>query len=325
MSPAFKQKPAPTPPPAVQSVQVPSRMSLQALVRGKQDQPAKVTLYGVEGIGKTTFAAGAPKPIFLGEDGTSQLDVTRFPMPETWQEVLDAVRLLANETHDFETLVVDTLDWAEPLLWAFICARDKKANIEDYGFHKGYGAALDEWRVFLGALESMRRAKRMHVILVAHSWIKTFKNPEAEDYDRYQMSLNDKAAGLIKQWSDAVLFANYETFAPKDVKTKRVRGVDTGARLLYTMRRAAYDAKNRYGLHEVLPLAWADFAAGMAAPTAPDELLAEIDRKLTQLGGDQEKDAREALGRANGDAVKLAQLNNWANAKLAEQAEKEVA
>lgn len=325
MSPAMKPKPAPTPPP-IQSIQVPSRMSLQALVRGKQSQPTKVTIYGPEGIGKTTFGAGAPKAIFLGaEDGTAQLDVTRFPTPETWQEMLDAVRVLANEAHSFETLVVDTLDWAEPMLWAHICRRDEQPNIEAYGFGKGYGAALDEWRVFLAALEAMRRAKRMHVVFVAHAWIKSFKNPEGDDFDRYEMKLHNKAAGLLKEWSDAVLFANYETFASKDAKTKRVRGVDTGARLLYTQRRAAYDAKNRYGLPETMPLAWADFAASMETPVAPEGLLAELDRKLTQLGGKLEEDARAAVVRAEGDAVKLAQLNNWANAKLAEQAEKEVA
>ncbi|RYZ41299.1 MAG: hypothetical protein EOO72_07980, partial [Myxococcaceae bacterium] len=98
---------------------VPSRMTLDALVRGKRAAPLRVVLYGVEGIGKSTFGASAPAPIFLGaEDGTDHLDVTRFPSPESWQEVLDAVRVLTTEQHDYRTLVVDTLDWAEPLLWA---------------------------------------------------------------------------------------------------------------------------------------------------------------------------------------------------------------
>ncbi len=300
----------------------PSRMTLGSVVKGKRKQPIRCVLYGVEGIGKSTFGANAPAPIFLGaEDGTAQLDVTRFQTPETWQEILDSIRVLTNDAHEYQTLIVDTLDWAEPLLWEHICKRDQQDNIEAYGYGKGYSAALDEWRVFLAALERMRKAKSMHLVLVAHSWIKPFKNPEGDDFDRYEMKLQAKAAGLIKEWSDCVLFANYETFANKDSKTKRVRGVDTGARLIYTQRRAAYDAKNRYDLPESLPLAWSDFATAVEShkPADPAALKSEIERKVKQVGGEVEKTGLAALAKAEGDASKLAQLNSWANAKLAEK------
>jgi hypothetical protein len=316
---------APQPKPAPQQQPTPpkpSRMSLAHLVKGRQQQPVRVVLYGVEGIGKSTFGANAPAPIFLGaEDGTSQLDVTRFPAPERWVEVLDAVRTLTTEAHDFKTLVLDTLDWAEPLLWQYVCDRDGEKNIEAYGYGKGYAAALDEWRVFLAALEKLRRDKGMHLVLIAHSWIKPFKNPEGPDFDRYELKLHPKAGGLIKEWADCVLFANYETLAAKDDKTKRIRGVDTGARLLYTQRRAAYDAKNRYDLPESLALSWPEFEAAVAAhrPADPRKLTEAIQEKAKALGGDLEKAALEAIKRAAGDAVKLAQLNNWATAKLAEK------
>jgi hypothetical protein len=309
---------------ALKPTPTPSRMTLSAVTRGRRADPLKVVLYGVEGIGKSTFGAAAPSPVVLGpEDGTGHLDVARFPAPTSWQEALDAVRVLTDEEHEYKTLVVDSLDWLEPLLWESICRRDGKANIEEYGYGKGYQAAVDEWRVFLAALERMRKAKGLHVILIAHSWIKTFKNPEGEDFDRYEMKLHVKSAGLVKEWADCVLFANYETYANKDSKTKRVRGVDTGARLLYTQRRAAYDAKNRHDLPETLPLSWGDFHAAVEAhrPADPAVLAAEIERKAKLLGGESESKAMQAIQRAGGDAVKLAQLNNWANAKLAERAE----
>lgn len=299
-----------------------TRMTLASLVRGKQDQPIRVVLFGVEGVGKSTFGADSPKPIFLGaEDGTAHLDVTRFPMPGNWTEVLEAIRTLTTEEHDFKTLVLDTLDWAEPMLWAHLCARDKQENIEAYGYGKGYAAALDEWRVFLAAIEQMRAKKGMHVVLLAHSWIKPFKNPEGDDFDRYEMKLHPKAGGLLKEWCDVVLFANFETFATKDAKTKRIKGVSTGARLLYTTRTAAYDAKNRFDLPESLPLSWADFEAAVSAhrPADPAALRSEIERKAKLLGGEMEKAAMAAIERANGDAVKLSQLNNWTNAKMAEK------
>jgi hypothetical protein len=324
--PLPQRVPTPAAPTSV-SAKPAARMTLAGITRGKQAQPIRALLYGVEGVGKSTFGANAPSPVFLGaEDGTSQLDVARFHAPESWQDLLEAVQVLTNEPHDFKTLVLDTLDWAEPLLWAHICHRDTTAkspirSIEDYGYGKGYSAALDEWRIFLAALERLRKAKGMHVILIAHSWIKSFKNPEGDDFDRYELKLNAKASGLMKEWADAVLFANYETYAVKDAKTKRVRGVSNGARVLYTSRTAAYDAKNRYSLPETLPLSWTDFVGAVAnqQPADPTALIAEIERKAKELGGKHEQDALAAIQRANGDAVKLAQLNNWANSKLIEK------
>ena len=298
----------------------PARMSLTALIRGRQERPLRALFYGVEGVGKSTLGADAPGAIFLGaEDGTAHLDVTRFPAPASWADMLEAIRVLGTEDHEFKTLVIDTLDWAEPMLWKHICDRDGKKDIEDYGYGKGYAAALDQWRVFLAYLERLRDKKQMHVILLAHSWIKPFKNPEGDDFDRYELKINNKAGGLIKEWCDHVLFANYETFASKDEKTKRIKGVSTGARLIYTTRTAAYDAKNRADLPESLPLDWSEFYAAVKAhaPADPAALKEEIARKAAELGGDTEKTALQYLTEAGDDAARLGKLNAWCNGKLA--------
>lgn len=303
------------------------RMTLAAVTKTASQAPPRILLYGVEGIGKTTFAAKAPNPIFVGpEDGTGRITVARFPLPETWGEVLEAVATLEREKHDFKTLVLDTLDWLEPMLWRKVCADgDKdgpKANIEEFGYGKGYQVALDGWRDLLARLERLRASRGVGAIFLAHSQIRLFKNPEGEDFDRYELKLNAKASGLIKEWSDAVLFANHETFANKDKKTKRVRGVSTGARLIYTQRTAAYDAKTRYELPESLPLDWDEFASALKAGKSaePDRLIAEIERKIADLASEDLKDrARAALGRAGKDAEKLSQLNNWLNAKIGEE------
>lgn len=264
------------------------RMQLGAVIRGKVERPMRVLLYGVEGVGKSTFAASAPSPIFLAaEDGTAQLDVARFPEPERWADVLEALEELRTAEHSYKTVVVDTLDWLEPLCWAEIVARaqsSKITSIEDFGFGKGYVAALDEWRSLLARFERLRAERGMHVIFLAHSWIKTFKNPEDADYDRYELKLHAKAGGLLKEWADAVLFARYETFSNTDEKTKRTRGVSTGARVLHTQRMAAWDAKNRYDLPETLPLDWSAFADAVraAAPLDPAKLRARITSLLAK-------------------------------------------
>jgi hypothetical protein len=296
-------------------------LSLASIRRSRSDTPIRTLLYGVEGIGKTTFAASAPHPIFAGpEDGAGLLDIERF-QPEDWSRLREFIALLTRESHEYGTLVLDTLDWLEPLLWQHICARDGKKDVEEYGYGKGYVAAVDEWRVLVNDLERLRATKRMQIILLAHCWIKPFKNPEGDDFDRYELKVHAKAAGLLKEWSDAVLFANYETFAQKDSKTKRVRGVSTGARLCYTTRTAAYDAKNRFSLPESFALDWAEYEAAVKVhqPADTSAFIDEITRKAAELGGTIQAQTTTLLGQHAADAAMLAKINNRLNAKLAEK------
>lgn len=306
--------------------QKPSRMTLSNLVVGKRNEPRRILVSGVEGIGKSTFASESASPIFLGaEDGTGQLDVQRFPTPETFQEVLEAIVTLTREEHAFKTLVIDTVDWLEPLVWAHICRRDNKTNIEDYGYGKGYQTALDEWRRLLKGLEMLRAAKKMEILMLAHTHLKSFKNPLGDDFDRYELKLNLKAAGLLKEWCDAVLFANYEQFAVKTNpgdKMARAKGVATGARVLNTERSAAYDAKNRFSLPPVLPLDWATFDEACKAQqvAAPEVLVSQLEEASSRLAETKAAQVKAGIVKAQGDARKLAQLLSWANANLAAQA-----
>ena len=303
------------------------------MTTGKQQQPHRILLYGTEGIGKSTFGAGAPKAIFLPvEQGSHHLDVARFPKPESWKDVLEAVRTLTMEQHEYQTLVIDTVDAAEPLLWRHMIDRDqskdrngkpKLRDVEDYGYGKGFQKALDDWRVLLRALEALQSHKGMHVVLLAHSWVKPFKNPEGEDFDRYELKLHTKAAGLVKEWADCVLFAQLETFAKKDEATKRVRGIDSGARLLRVERRAAYDAKNRFGITEAVPLSWADFEEATRREVDVAALTAEVLRKAKELGPELEATVAATVTKAAGNAASLITINNRINMRLAEKAAQE--
>jgi hypothetical protein len=303
-------------------------MSLAGVTKGKVTEPIWMTLYGPEGCGKTTFAAGAPSPIIIPtEHGSSQIDVARFPRPEKWEDIKDALRTLYLEKHDYKTVIIDTLDAAEALCWAQVVDKAQAESIEAVGggYGKGYTAALDEWRQLLAALEKLSRAKQMHVILVAHSWVKAFKNPIGEDYERFELKLNAKAAGLIKEWSQAVCFARFEDLASKNEKTKRVRGVSTGARIMLTEHQAAWDAKNRYSLPAQLPLEWSEFFAAVEAGQTQDpaQTRKDIEAAAKQLGGDLEVQALETMKKFGEDAGALARLLSRCNAKLSAMPQKE--
>lgn len=309
-------------PPTQAAVAAAPRPQLAGLQRGRVETPPVVLLYGVEGVGKSSWAAAAPEPIFLDiEGGTEELDVFRYPVlgAWTWQKALDAVEQLIVDQHSYRTLVIDTLDALEPLLWADVCEKGKQPDIEAFGYGKGYTAALDGWRVLTSALERLVRQRRMGVILLAHSVIRTFKNPEGEDFDRYELKLNLKAGGFLKEWSRAVLFARYETFTNKDGKTKRVRGVSTGARIVHTERTAAFDAKNRYNLPTEMPLDWQTFADAIAAqrPADPELLEKRIAEMLADVTDETLKTAvQQSVSAAGANAVQLARIADRLAARL---------
>lgn len=281
------------------------RMQLGNVVKGRIAKPLRILLHGPEGIGKSTFAANAPAPIFLaGEDGTAELDAVRFPEPTTWTDVLDAVNELATVPHDYQTLVTDTVNSIEPLCWQHVCEKHGFKTIEAPGFGKGYLAALDEWRVLLARLEHLRTTRGMTLIFLVHTVVRNFKNPEGEDFGRYVPKINHNAASLLCEWSDIVLHAKHEQFTHE--VNGRARGISTGERVLCTQRTAAYDAKNRHDLPAELPLDWQSFAAALAQ--RPAAIQGELDAELARATDDVGARVRKALEAAGDDFTKRKQI-----------------
>lgn len=288
-----------------------SKMSLSTVTSGVVKTPYRLLIHGVDKVGKSQFAADSPMPIFLEPEGGSNHLATanRLPQPETWADVLEATRLLTEEDHPYKTFVIDSLDWLEPLLWKAICDEDNVTSIElaCNGYGKGYNKALDWWRIFIAALERLQAKRGMNVIAIAHSYVKMFKNPEGEDYERYQLKLHDKASGLWREWAEGVYFANYETFAVAD-KRDRVKGTSTGNRRLYTQRTAAYDAGDRYEVPEEMDLpysgAWAVFEAAAERGT----VLKSVKSKAKLLGGEDEEKTM-AFVAGNPDRESLVKLD----------------
>lgn len=221
----------------------------------------RLMVYGVEGIGKSTFAAGAPNPIFIcTEDGLGSLSVDHFPLAASYADVLAAIGTLYADKHEYQTVALDSLDWLEAMIWRDV---ESKYDAKDLAYGKGAVIAAEKWREVLDGLNALRNDKGMAVILIAHCTIKRFDSPETEPYDRYQPKLQDRSSALIREWCDAVMFANYKTIVKKDdvgFNKTVARGISTGERLLYTAERPAYQAKNRYSLPESIPLSWDAFA-----------------------------------------------------------------
>src|SRR5215472_11359589 len=238
---------------------------LSTISRGKRPRHIFALLYGTDGVGKSTMCSHAPNPIFIGaEKGTEQLSVARFPQVESIGQLMAQVRALSTEKHDFDSVVLDSLGWVEPLIWKAVCDEGKVATIEQYagGYGKGYVRALDLWRTLLRELSILN--EKMHVLLIGHAQIKSFQDPELPTaYDRYQLKINDKAAALVREAADAVLFARFET---ELVKTNgKTRAYGEGNRIMYTESRPGWDAKNRFNLPFCMALDWKTFGDAIRA------------------------------------------------------------
>jgi len=246
---------------------------LSQIQTGKRPMPPRIMTYGTEGIGKSTFASQAPAPIFVQtEDGLDQINCAKFPLAKSLEDVVAALGELAAEKHDFQTVVIDSLDWLERLIWDDVCRKYGVTSIEkaDGGYGKGYIHALTGWRQVIDRLMALRNDRGMAVLLIAHAKIEKFEDPEANAYDRYSPRLNKHAAALMCEWCDAVLFATLkirtqteESGFNRKRTTAVALGKDGGERILRAVGGPACVAKNRYGIKADLPLSWADFMAAL--------------------------------------------------------------
>lgn len=222
------------------------------ITKGLQHSAYSVVIYGPEGIGKSTLASQFPDPLFIDTEGsTKRLDVARTDKPTSWPILLQYIKEIKDK-HLCATLVIDSGDWAEKMCLENVCETHHISGIEDLGYGKGYVYARESFAKFLDLLTDVMNSG-INVVMTCHAFLRKFEEPdEMGAYDRYELKLSKQIAPLVKEWTDNLLFLNYKTIivSLKDGKNKG-KG---GQRVIYTAHRPAWDAKNRYGLADELPL-----------------------------------------------------------------------
>ncbi|MBQ3477549.1 MAG: ATP-binding protein [Clostridia bacterium] len=244
---------------------------------GKVPRAQKVAVYGSEGIGKTTFAAMFPSPLFIDtEGGTAHMDVRRIDDIDTWEDLIAAVEEVAAMPDICKTLVLDTMDWAERLAVDKVCRDYKLKSIEAANYGKGYVYLSDTVGELLTALDTVI-ASGKHVVVTAHAKMRKFEQPDEQGaFDRWEMKLSKQVAPLVKEWCDMLLFLNYKTYVvTTETNSKKAQG---GKRVMYTTHHPCWDAKNRHGLPDELPLDYAAIAHIFegVTPTKPVDQLRKL-------------------------------------------------
>lgn len=234
---------------------------MQTISCGKTPQPPRILTYGMEGIGKSTYGASAPKPIFIQtEDGLQSIDTSKFPLSKSYDDVVNQLTALATAPHEYLSCVIDSIDWLERLIWAKECKDYGVKNIEkvDGGYGKGYVIALSYWQRLVDLLMRLRDERKMAIILLSHAKVETFHDPENGDYDRFSPRIHKHAASLLTEWCDVVNFATWRMVVGADRKASAI-GENGGERVLKCIGSPSFVAKNRYQLPAELPLSWKAF------------------------------------------------------------------
>jgi len=282
------------------------------ITRGIRVTAKRIVIHGVEGIGKSTLAAGLPNPLVLDtEDGTNAIDVARVRCDDQ-MTTEGTLHELARDAQGFQTVVIDSIDWAERQMIEHLLRKDQKRSIEDYGFGKGYTMVAEAMSRFLSVCDTLID-RGINVVLVGHTKVARVSPPDMDEgYDRFELKLTKQSSPLVKEWADCILFANYKTrLVEGDDGRTRARGGKE--RVLHTERTAAWDAKNRFGLPAELPMtaeALAPLFAGVT-PTKPgwgDRVKAaasledldaiETDANQAVTSGDLTESQRNTLGAA---------------------------
>jgi hypothetical protein len=219
-----------------------------ALRKGKQDVPPRICIYGGHGIGKSTLASKFPAPIFIStEDGLDSLDVTSFPRATKVEDVVENIKTLIKEDHEFKTVVIDSVDWLiEPLIVSNV---ESSHDAKDLAYGKGQMLVAEEFREILQGLDVLRVKRRMNIVLIAHAAVVKFEDPRTEPYDRFQPKLPNRCNALLQEWADVLAFAAFKVIIRKSdsgFNNQKTRGVTTGERLLHFVENPAFAAKNRY-------------------------------------------------------------------------------
>lgn len=233
--------------------------------RGPQPRSIKCVIYGPEGIGKSTLASQFPDVVFIDfEHGTDSMDVARFRTPDGYTSLVNLLDIIAHEDC-CKSVVLDTADKLEQLIIKDVRNKHQIRSIEDAGYGKGYTYIAEEWIEIMKLCDKIIESGK-NVVIVAHAQMRKFEQPDDMGaYDRWELKLSKKSASLLKEWSDMLLFCNYKTNVVTDEKTKSKKAIG-GKRVMYANHSPVYDAKNRYGLPDVMDMSFDEISSVFKTP-----------------------------------------------------------
>lgn len=219
----------------------------------------KAIIYGVPGVGKTTFAAQFPAPYILDlERGAERYEVPHNSDIETFSEFRQVLATLPPGTG---TVIIDTFDELEKMIVQHVMNRENVDSLNKIGggYGRGWLAVYEQFGQVISDLDRIRIKQGMNIVLVGHSTIKHFEPADSAGYDRYTFACYEKNNDMLRRWSDITLFARFDSIVVEDGQNAKVKS--NGKRVAYTVSNPCWDAKSRWKLPEKIPFEFSAIAS----------------------------------------------------------------
>lgn len=230
---------------------------LDDVTTGPSNRPRRTVMYGPPGVGKTTAACKAPAGILVPtEDGAGDIDgVARLPLIETWGVLGVALNEIANSTHGYKSVILDSLDWAQALAEKAVAIEEGKDHVSEIAFGRGFVLVADKMKRLLGILDTCRD-RGMQVVCTAHSHTTKVEDPSGQTWDTFAPRLHKHVLPIVVEWADELLFCSQERFVGTKTSGNKERGVarSLGDRVIHTQEGPYWLAKSRLSLEPTLPL-----------------------------------------------------------------------
>ena len=234
--------------------------SLNKIQKGIKREPRKIIIYGPPKLGKSTLSGSTKNALMIPtEDRVAHIDCDKTPVAKSYADVMGVFDVLLKEKHGYKRIILDTLDWFEPLLHEYIChEKGFKSLTDDHNketaFQKGLKYhAVSGWKAFLYNCDVMRE-NGFDVIFIAHSAVISVSPPDSDSYDKYVMKIDKNALAIVEEWADVIAFYDKEIFVKNEDKglSKKGKAISKNSRVLnLSGQSAAMISGNSYGLPDV--------------------------------------------------------------------------
>lgn len=279
---------------------------------GKEKRAYIITEYGPNGVGKSSWAAKFPKPLFADlEKGSFHLNVDRLDNLESLDQFKNLVTELLKEKSNYETFVVDSVEALEALILDSVKKKYKVDSVEDIPYGKGFSESREVMTELMHMFRKLTLEKNITVILIGHSQVKTHTDPGTNvTYDRYIMRCGDKMASVIRDLSDHVFFISHKVYSTE--KNGKTQAFSTGQRVIYTEWRNSWDAKNRLDLPYEMPLSYEVFAEACLreSDSKAEDLVLSIEEMYSKIEPKLKATVKESVEKFRNNPEMLTDIKN---------------